>query len=302
MRVSSVRNFAVYNSANNVVKNNQQNATAPSFGAIPIAKAREVVQKSLFGFDLSNVNVQAIERNLQRRGVDADFSVGSEYARRFIARGCEITTDIFEKLGLARPKKVMSYDFAKISQDDAQHTIAICYDMFVPISPLSPPRTVAFNASRYFDWQKYPETIAQSYASGHSSTGHILGPFIHDFAHSALADNMFKRHGTKVPVVGYFTNPDFAAEMNKLSNKYPQNSRIQEALGMVEGKISKYATTTPHETYAEALTKKIVTEYLQLFTYDVKPPSKYTPRVGAETDAVINEIWNGLINDGRGLI
>ena len=299
MRVNAVKSYTV-NSA--VKKQNVQKslqATQPSFRGIPLDKAIEVVKRSMWGFDIKGVDVGAIERNLQKRGIEADFSQGSDYARRFIAKSCEITANIFEELGLVRPKKVMTYDFHKIPGfDQPAETIGFC----TPRNwGSNPARTVAFNVGKGIEWEDFVNWAARNYASGHSSTGHFLGPTAHEFAHSSLIDNVYKRLGTPIPLVGYKHNSKVGAELLNLQKSYGNTPRIQAAKDIIDGKISTYGTSCPHETFAEGLAKKILTEHVYPMTYKAIPfpanPSLIKPE-----DRIIYEIWNGLAHDGKGLI
>ena len=187
-----------------------------------------------------NLNPDKIAREMADR-----FNIGTDFGNNpLVASFSALTTNIFHKLGFALPSNVVLKDlrgtcysktlgiFCSSSYDS---------DLTRKFGTSFPLKTVIINESR--DWSSIQDYMMHAKQVNHSSTGHFLDVFIHEFMHNAHFSNLqqrFGKNGSKI--------------MHKLQKEFTN----KDTIAMIKKETSNYGATKPCEMIAEEMTELVV--------------------------------------------
>lgn len=317
MQVAAVNTnkYTYYSQTQTVKKQNQQSPTtkAPekqidvsiySKGAsvIPFTASTNILRNYLYPKSLikhnalaKQVDINTIKGYFNALGIPYDMSGFSPDIQKTIGYCCFNTSEIFRQLNMALPVKLES----EFMND--RGTIGACYYGSGYNKPI---RTVVFNPN--YDWTDYISRFND--LGGHFSTGHFLHPFIHEFVHNINYHRIYSKFGCPEPNPIYWYNPDSARIMKALNSKIydnygnvVNNKYISDDVRITLKDSSGYGSTLLPETIAEEITRNIVNcmDLMELrLTKNPFPVYIQNPKL----NQVVYEAWEGLIDDGQGLI
>lgn len=201
--------------------------------------------KSCLGFNAvyrgaEDLNPDKIARDMQNK-----FKIGTDFGNNPLIAACSaLTANIFHKLGYALPSNVYLKDLSKTWYSN---TLGICctstydYDILNKFGKNFPLRSVVFNADH--NWDSIQDYMINAKRINHSSTGHFLDVFIHEFMHSAHLANLQNRYGNKGKTI---------------MSKFQRNFENKDTIIMIQKETSNYGATKPCEMIAEEMTELIV--------------------------------------------
>lgn len=227
-------------------------------------------------------------------GIPYDMSGFSQETQKVIGYCCFNTAEIYRQRNLPLPLRLAS------EAADNPGIIGSCYFR----SGKFPLRTVTFNLN--YNWENYIENFSDN--GGHFSTNHFLHPFIHEFVHNMNNDRIYSKFGAPEPSSLYVYNPNvmniigpynakiYDQDGNILKDKY-----ISEDVRIALTSSSGYGSSLLPETVAEEITRGIV-ECLDLMELRLKRDPFPIYIQNSKLNQIVYEAWEGLINDGQGLI
>ncbi len=173
------------------------------------------------------------------------FNIGTDFGNNpFVAAFSALTVNIFRKLGYDLPSNVVLKDLSGTWYSDALGLFCSDYydcDLARKFGTSFPLRTVIINAST--DWSSIQEYMLRAKRSNHSSTGHFLDVFIHEFMHNVHFLNLQQRYGK-----------DGIDVMHKLQREFTNKNTI----AVIKKETSNYGATCPTEMIAEEMTELVV--------------------------------------------
>lgn len=306
--------YQIYPSQQGKNKNQQVSITKPienpidrsiySQGAsvIPFTASTNILrdyiyQKSLIKHNAlaKELDVGAVRDYFQSLGIPYDMSDFSLDIQKIIGYCCFNTSEIFRQLNMVLPVKLVS------EYMDNNLTLGACYFASGYNKPI---RTVVFNPN--YDWDDFIMSFNDN--NGHFSTGHFLHTFIHEFVHNINFHRIYSKFGCPEPNPMYYYNPDVARIMNAFNSKIYDNdgnvlnnNYISDDVRITLKDSSGYGSTLLPETLAEEITRNIVNclDLMEL-RLNKNPFPVYIPN--PKLNQVVYEAWEGLIDDGQGLI
>jgi len=273
--------------------------------------------------EIMRVEPYKVEQYFERLGIPATFKDGNDYARKFVAYCCYHASKIFKQLGYAIPTKLKLMDMTMIDPN-SRHTLGACYyrsyqyrpSIFAPVENF-PIRTTVFNtfqnpATIYIgkenrqvllNWENMFELAKHDKEIGWSSSGHFLSTFIHEFAHNLHYHKLYSKYGAPEKTEMYAFNPSVDKIINALQRKIGSfSSTVSPAIGtMIEKDVSKYGASKLPETFAEAFTEEVLNNIDPFKLRLIKNPFPMKKDNDIITQ-VLHETFEGLVNDGKGLI
>lgn len=256
-----------------------------------------IYQKSLIKHNAiaKQINVNTVREYFHSLGIPYDMSGFHPDIQKIIGYCCFNTSEIFRQLNMVLPVKLVS-EFI-----DSRGTLGACYYGSGYNKPI---RTVVFNPN--YDWTDYITRFNDN--NGHFSTGHFLHPFIHEFVHNINYHRIYSKFGCPEPNPMYYYNPDTARIMNALNSKiYDDNGNvinnkyISDDVRITLKDSSRYGSTLLPETLAEEITRNIV-NCLDLMDLRLNKNPFPVYIQNPKLNQVVYEAWEGLIDDGQGLI
>jgi len=282
------------------IKPNYQTSASLKFSAQE-GKIKEPEYTKAFNYHLGEMmmtNVDATEKRLAQMGIDATFNTNNVLTNKILAYCVEKTAQIYQQLGLALPKKIDT-----LPPEEMEGATAWCnWGTCNVAGKVFPIRSIAINENipvgeMLREWKDLDEVQADSYRKRHNSARHFLDTFVHEFAHNAHYDNLFAKYGCPEHTEEYTYRPETDNLFREIkATKNPFANLIRE-------KISTYGATSFFEAAAEDLTREILNpdniDYMSLKLKSNPLPARNPDDTVA---SVVYEAWNGLVNDGEGLI
>lgn len=266
--------------------------------------------------NIYKTNPIAIEKYFDKLGIEATFREGSEYAKKFVSYCCYQAAEIFKQLHHTLPIKIDLTDFRKLNTE----ATGICNYGTIRQPKFYPIRSVIFNTFEenkpvlinsqrtYLNWENYDVLQKDNFERGFLSVKHFMSPFIHEFAHSLHYHKLFSKFGCPEPQPYYPVNPNANIILQKLNIPLMQNGKLArnpfvstDIINSLDKEISHYGATLLPETFAEAYTKDVIS-CMDLFNLRLTQNPFPTKNMTPEVNQVLNEIWEGLVGDGAGLI
>lgn len=224
-----------------------------------------------------NLNPDKIARELADK-----FNIGSDFGNNpLFAAFSALTVNIFRKLNFPLPSNVLLKD---LSGTWYSKCLGICCtspfdaDIYRKFGGSFPLKSVIMNATQ--DWSSIQDYMLEAKRRNHTSTGHFLDVFIHEFMHSAHLTNLEKRYGAK--------------EGGKFMRKFQKDFTNKDTIAMIKNETSNYGATKPCEMIAEEMTELVV---------DSLNPRTLLPdemifrmnrlKEPFEMDKLIDACWNG---------
>lgn len=280
---------------NNIKNNNQySNKQKNSFKGLIAEKVLQELKKqntteslkllnSCKGFNAvcrgaKNLNPDKIARDMANR-----FNIGTDFGNnQIVAAFSALTANIFHKLGFALPSNVILKDLSGTRYSNA---LGICctnasdYDLLHKFGTNFPLKTVIINSCQ--NWFSIQDYMMYAKRINHTSTGHFLDVFIHEFMHSAHLSNLQKRYGKNGSSVMREFQKDF-------TNK--------DTIAMIKKETSDYGSTKPCEMIAEEMTELVVDS----LNPKTLLPNEMIFRINKlkepfQMDKLIDACWNGDI-------
>lgn len=310
---------------NQTQKSDTKNRSDVHFGAKPLtdAQTQKIIEKAI-KFHKTNIlgtDPRDIEEFFAKLGVSASFQDGSEYARKFIAYGCYQASKIFKQLGFVIPPKLRSIDMEMI-EPNGKNVLGACFFRSCDFRPTLfsapehfPIRTTVFNTFPRYNptqvgnktmnlcWENMFEIAEHNKNVGWSSSGHFLSTFIHEFAHNLHYHKIYSTFGAPDKCDLYEYNP----KVNNILKALQRNiggfrSSVSPVYGLlIKRDISRYGASKLPETFAEALTEEILSNIdpITLRLSENPFPMKKSNEILTQ---ILHEIYEGLVNDGKGYI
>lgn len=186
-----------------------------------------------------NMNPDRISRQMADK-----FHIGTEFGNNpLVAAFSALTTNIFHKLGFSLPSNVVLKDLSGTYYSKA---LGICcthqydQDIYRKFGRSFPLKTVVMNETQ--DWYSIQDYMINAKKVNHSSTGHFLSVFIHEFIHSAHLSNLEKRFGSK---------------SSSLMHKFQKDFTNKDTIALIKKETSNYGSTKPCEMIAEEMTELV---------------------------------------------
>lgn len=266
--------------------------------------------------NIYKTNPVMIEKYFDKLGIEATFREGSEYAKKFVSYCCFQAAEIFRQLQHILPIKIDIADFRKLNID----ATAVCNFGTIREPKFYPIRTVVFNSFEEnkpiliknkniaLNWENFDLIQKDNFERGFLSVKHFMSPFIHEFAHSLHYHKLFSKFGCPEPQPFYTYNPNANIILQKLNIPLMKNGKTinnpfvsTHIINALDKNISRYGATKLPETFAEAYTKDVIS-CMDLFNLRLNRNPFPTRNMSPEVSQVLNEIWEGLVGDGAGLI
>ncbi len=234
-------------------------------------------------------------------GIPCDFSGVSKKAKQVIAYGCFNAAEILRQINMVLPTKICVDSFG-----DNSRTIAACY-YYPDYSKNYPIRTVVFNDN--YDWENLlPDSLKDYKTDTFHSSNNFMHTFIHEFGHNIHFHKLYSKFGSPDPDSHYIYNPKVANIMDALNmpiyddrENVVDNPYVSTNVRNIIKDSSGYGSTLLPETFAEEFTRVIIgcMSPMSLRLYrDPFPIITNSPQL----NQVLYELWEGLINDGQGLL
>jgi len=257
---------------------NQYKSTNPYLSGLDIFRMRESIESfNAFYKGTKSLNVDKITNEIYRK-----YKIPCDFKGDKIIAGCSaLTANIFHKLKLVKPTSI-----SKNRMD---------IDALGTCNPQN--RSVGFAFDH--NWENIQEEAILAKLCNHSSTGHFLKTFIHEFMHSVHVNNLYKL-GQKTNIVN---NP--YGQRLKLIQQNPvlvSKALVDGAKPFTKGnaqnyimqKVSNYGSTKPVEMYAEigtemitsVLDKKTILPKRDPFVFKNFTEDKFLM-------SVMDDFWNG---------
>jgi len=151
------------------------------------------------------------------------------------------------------------------------------------------------------------DTGENDYSTYFHPTKHFMQTFLHEFAHSMHYHKLYSKWGCPFENQGYYYNSDTLRKMEILNADFEDEygNRINP---FIETKVydavrnsSRYGQTKLVETFAEEFSGSLV-ENMNLFTLKLERnplPIKISNPI---LNSTLCEVWEGLVDDGKGLV
>lgn len=300
----NIKSIAQNNFSVKKYKENQK----PAFGA---------GMKADFMLGMLKADTAEISKKMAQKGILSDFG-----GNKVVAWCCDKTVDIFEQLNekynlkLPQPKGIFVEDFAKLKidkKDEGLYGFCNCFpfDIYHNSSFVVPEKTLFFNSFETqkhkipdgekwrYDWKFINDITDKEFAVGHSSSDHFMFMFLHEFAHSAHLNYLFKKFDYE-SLFWKFKLMDTKVEKASFKNKY----------GKQISKLGSNALENPIETTASDIPVRIIDSLDKDTLKPVKNPFKESPYVDKSIfeklglkhnkqkeeillDEILRNFWNG---------
>lgn len=230
-----------------------------------------------------------------------DLSGVSEAAAKVIGYCCFHTAMIFRQIKQPLPTMI---GIEKVAQESGEGiTIARCFwgNRTFPI------RAVTFNS--LYDWENaIVNAKSTSNENGYHSSYHFLQTTIHEFAHNAHFHHLYSKFGSPDPAPGYTYNPKVYDIMSKLNfpiydkdGNITNNQFISTSVRNTMKESSGYGSTLLPELFAEEFSRAVIKNLDPVHLTLKRNPFPITT-TNKDFNSVLYETWEGLIDDGQGLI
>lgn len=296
MRVQSLDNKASCYHSNMRLNNKPQNFH-PSFKSlisqkqineiIKNTKNPQNIRKYLDSIESYNAFIRGLDRIsfnqitdqlYQKYGIETDLK-----GNKVIAGANALVCNIFQKLGLIKPPALYMRSFPNSQQFSRTYAVTSVHkqmtDFDIAMKERYPLRSVIYNSN--IDWDKLQLMAISEKESGHSSTGHFLHVFLHEFFHNVHADNLYKRFGSEARGSDVFAY---------LQRKYSKQANIE----LVKKETGRYGSTNPAETFADEMSERIADSLNPRTLLPDKNPFAFMEFEGRiDFNQMIDDIWQG---------
>lgn len=255
-----------------------------------------------------NLEAQRLDLDLLNKLFNEQFHIPfnlsgvSEAAAKVIGYCCYHTAMIFRQIKQPLPTKI---GIEKVAQEPGKGlTIARCYWS----NGVYPIRAVTFNS--LYDWENaIKNATSKSNGDGFHSSYHFLQTTIHEFAHNAHFHHLFSKFGSPDPAPGYSYNPNVYNIMRKLNfpiydekgNIKNNNPYISTYVRNTMKESSGYGSSLLPELFAEEFSRAVIKNLDPVHLTLKRNPFPITT-TNKDFNSVLYETWEGLIDDGQGLI
>ena len=269
---------------------------------IPFAASTNILRNYLYPKSVlkhknlaDQIDPSVVKDYFNSLGIPYDMSGFSSEIQKVIGYCCFHTTEIYRQANLPLPVRL-----ACEVADSPGIIGSCCYYR----SGKFPLRTITFNMAH--DWTNYIERFDDG--GGHFSTGHFLHPFIHEYVHSMNNHQIYSKFGSPNPSPLYVYNPNverilgpYNADIYDEYGNVAKNKYVSEEVRLALKSSSRYGEQLLPETVAEEITRGIV-DCLDLMTLRLTKNPFPIHIQNSKLNQIVYEAWNGLINDGQGLI
>lgn len=332
MKISQINN--VYN-ANRVQKSNKAGVSVTS-NVMNTATVNEMPKRSIYDKGFANVSFGGvfdelsypvtlgkhaeniakiepgrIENYCASLGVDCSLKDAKTKAdKQFLGYSIYKTMEMMRQLNLPLPTSIFVYDLgpkelALTSVEPGTKVVSI----IPPRKAAVPARSIIYNRQEPWEAYLYKNSMEMMNPSDNfNSTKHFLHPSIHEFAHSAHLDKIYSKFGAPFPDNRYPYNPNTAKLIDKLKtplfDKYGNPvdvNFISPFAKAVMSKSSEYGQTMLAELLAEEFTRAII-EHMDFNTLRLKSYPFDQNKLSPALNGILQETWEGLIDDGKGHI
>ncbi len=213
---------------------------------------------------------------------------------------------VFNAMEIMRELKMHLPARIDMEYKEDPRTLAWCY--YGPGDNGMPIGGIAFNINR--DWANELEVSLENHKNKDNfhTANHFLQTTIHEFGHNVHYDKLYKKFGCPWPDSRYFYNPNMYRIMEKLNMKLydddgtpVQNPYISNEVRNIMKQSSGYGSTLLPELFAEEFAKAII-DNMDFMTLKMERDPFPIRNVSPELYQVLYETWEGLIDDGQGLI
>lgn len=179
-------------------------------------------------------------------------------------------------------------------------TLAACYygpDIYKGF----PIGTVVYNLNQ--DWAHLLDTSLAEHKAKDKfhTTNHFLHTTIHEFGHNVHYHKLFSKFGSPTPDSRFVYNPATERLMEKLNMPPDGSPYITPEVRDIMKQSSGYGSSLLPELFAEEFANAIISN-LNFMTLQLEQNPFPIKNLSPELYQVLYETWEGLIDDGQGII